>query len=752
MRLTPSMSILHKRLLGWKYEEEGALPPDTNLSELAKIPDQFADCSEYARVFEPLLLLECWAQFQRAKEETMFSEPCEAVLQSRMSEDDFQDITYLVSVADAKDMVENDVVPSSAQAPGINSRFAGRQTFLAKVQNRVFGKDSVQVVVRVFFQGARLALFLNKLVLKSMWEFFKLYSLTPMHREYAALRSLPYLNEKLVEEVLAPRPIVHEALGRLEVQECMKTHALNQPQAEAVVSAIKRDHGFTLIQGPPGTGKTKTILGLSGALLSRDKQRESAEDSNAGNERDPKPRKRNNKLLICAPSNAAVDEIVKRLKSGIRDEKGRTFHPSVVRVGLSDSISSTVRDTTLDFLMEKALNAFQVGQDDETGDDGNMASKDGGISAAQNNLLLSVAGRNHREGKVMQSIDPSDASAMRELRDKFRQTNEKKKSIYQRLDTERGRAREASKTIDATKHKIRLQILQKTDILCCTLSGSGHDILTSINCTFDTVIIDEAAQSVELSCLIPLKYGCERCILVGDPNQLPPTVLSQAAAQHMYNQSMFVRIQKSSPESVNLLSIQYRMHPEISVFPSRLFYESRLKDGPEMAKKQTAPWHANPKYPPFMFFNIWMGKEQAGRSHSVFNTAEADAAVQLVQNICRDYPNVEFKQKIGVITPYKQQLRVLTEKFTKSFGAKVTDAIEFNTVDGFQGQEKEIIIFSCVRAGGSGVGFLADERRMNVGLTRARKSLFILGNSNMLVVSPLWKSLIDDATRRDLLK
>ncbi|KAJ1942666.1 DEAD-box type RNA helicase, partial [Kickxella alabastrina] len=124
----------------------------------------------------------------------------------------------------------------------------------------------------------------------------------------------------------------------------------------------------------------------------------------------------------------------------------------------------------------------------------------------------------------------------------------------------------------------------------------------------------------------------------------------------------------------------------------------------------------------------------------------------LVYNLCTDYPHVYWKQKIGIITPYKQQLRKLVDRFRGFFGQNIMDAIEFNTVDGFQGQEKDIIIFSCVRAGGSGVGFLADERRMNVGLTRARKSLFVLGNADLLVSSPLWKQLIADSKSRGLLR
>ncbi|KAJ1994960.1 DEAD-box type RNA helicase [Coemansia sp. RSA 1358] len=807
MRLAPSMNQLYKKLLGWRYEDVGDCPPDIRASDLRKIPDTFDNCDSYNNVFEPLMLLESWSQFQRSKEESENKDTGEASLESRIGVDDFQEITFRITMADTDMFAECDVLvfaetlaQQKRMAQGllkdqhnstikISKRFAGRHTFLAMVKKKTYGRDGADVIVRAYFQGARLAQSLNKLTLNSCWEFINLYTMTPVQREYSALRSLAYLDEHIVDEILHPRVSSRRpALSHAEVRQLMEIHALNQPQAEAVAAAIKQEHGFTLIQGPPGTGKTKTILGLSGVLVSDSKDRKdpvsSALFNSSENSDGNVARLTRNKLLICAPSNAAVDEIVKRLKNGIRDNTGSTFYPRVVRVGQSESISSTVKDTTLDFLLDKALNSF----------DSNLRSKNSNftkdMSDQQSSLLLDIAGQRRREdGKAvaeaasakenqkeaqesvrslrtqldeanqeireldaqMQKVDVSDTIAMRNLRDKYYESKQKKQMITQKLTLERERVRNTGKAIDETKAKIRMQILQKTDILCCTLSGSGHEMMASLNCTFETVIIDEAAQSIELSCLIPMKYGCKRCILVGDPNQLPPTVFSQTAMQQLYNQSIFVRIQKNAPNVVNLLSIQYRMHPEISVFPSRLFYESRLKDGPEMAAKQRAPWHNSKNYPPFMFFNISSGKEQMGMSRSVFNMDEVMAAVQLVYSLCTDFPDLPWKQRIGVITPYKQQLRKLVETFKQFFGELAKEAIEFNTVDGFQGQEKDIIIFSCVRAGEGGVGFLSDKRRMNVGLTRARKSLFVLGNAKLLAASPLWKQLIDDSSARGLL-
>ncbi|KAJ1723536.1 DEAD-box type RNA helicase, partial [Coemansia erecta] len=330
-RLLPSMSLLHSQVLAWTYEDSADMPPQLQGTSMLRIPDSFDDCAQYTKVLQPLLLLESWAQFQRAKEESWGNELGEAVLETRMSVDAFQDITFNMSLADMDGMAENDVVVfaecidrtkrpflGSAAAGGVQSGkrdLTGRKTFLALVRSRTFKRDSGQVVVRVHLAGTRLATMTQLLVLNSTWQFFKLFSITPVHREYAALMSLPYLNEQLVQEILQPCGAgAGQALARAEVMECMRVHALNQPQAEAVVAAMQRKHGFTLIQGPPGTGKTKTILGLAGALLCENK-RTNQDDDVCVVEDGAQPRR--NKLLICAPSNAAVDEIVKRLKCGI---------------------------------------------------------------------------------------------------------------------------------------------------------------------------------------------------------------------------------------------------------------------------------------------------------------------------------------------------------------------------------------------------------------------------------------------------
>ena len=191
------------------------------------------------------------------------------------------------------------------------------------------------------------------------------------------------------------------------------------------------------------------------------------------------------------------------------------------------------------------------------------------------------------------------------------------------------------------------------------------------------------------------------------------------------------------------------MHPDISRLPSTLFYAQRLVDGPGMAEKTDQPWHKHPLFGTYKFINVASGKEQpAHNGHSLVNRTECEVAVALFNRIKIEYTDTDLDFRIGVITMYRAQLLELKKKFQVSFGADIVGKVDFNTVDGFQGQEKDIIILSCVRAGPGvqSIGFLADQRRLNVAITRARASLFILGHAATLERSDeMWKAIVQDA-------
>ena len=443
--------------------------------------------------------------------------------------------------------------------------------------------------------------------------------------------------------------------------------------------------------------------------------------------------------MVCAPSNAAVDELVMRLKEGIKTLNGDFHKISVVRLGRSENINANVLDVTLDELVKSKLNIASSKKMSSVDDVGK--------------LIMDHKATCEKFSTLIKSLDESKSKTHArtpEQSHNIEVLKRRKQQLSNQIDLLRDNGHTAARDAEIGRRKVQQEILDGAHVLCATLSGSGHDMFRSLNIEFETVIIDEAAQSIELSALIPLKYGCAKCIMVGDPKQLPPTVLSREAARFQYEQSLFVRMQSNRPDDVHLLNTQYRMHPEISLFPSQAFYDGRLLDGQDMAKIRTRPWHHSHILSPYRFFDVQGTHQNAHKGHSLINLAELEVALQLFDRLITDYKGYDFEGKVGIITPYKSQLTELKARFARKYGDKIFRTIEFNTTDAFQGRESEIIIFSCVRAStGRGIGFLSDIRRMNVGITRAKSSLWVLGNSQSLMQGEFWANLIQNARERN---
>lgn len=445
------------------------------------------------------------------------------------------------------------------------------------------------------------------------------------------------------------------------------------------------------------------------------------------------------KLLVCAPSNAAVDELVMRFKEDVKTVKGETGKLSVVRLGRSDAMNANVLDVTLEELVNAKLNLASVKQN-SSGDETHKLMMAHKTACEELNALRSKVDETKASGKP----------AVPEQQREFEVLKRRKQQLSNQIDTARDRGDVVARDAEINRRRIQQEILDCAHVICATLSGSGHEMFHNLNIEFETVIIDEAAQSIELSALIPLKYGCSKCILVGDPKQLPPTVLSREAARFQYEQSLFVRMQANHPNDVHLLDTQYRMHPEISAFPSKAFYDGRLLDGANMAKLRTQPWHQSKLLGAYRFFDVRGFHQSVQGGHSLTNFEEIEVCLSLFHRLTTDCKNFDFQGRIGIITPYKSQLRELRSRFAQKYGESIFTIVEFNTADAFQGRECEVIMFSCVRASMSrGIGFLSDIRRMNVGITRAKSSLWVLGNSQSLMQGEFWGKLIQDARSRD---
>ncbi|XP_071941243.1 uncharacterized protein [Antedon mediterranea] len=302
------------------------------------------------------------------------------------------------------------------------------------------------------------------------------------------------------------------------------------------------------------------------------------------------------------------------------------------------------------------------------------------------------------------------------------------------------------------KEKLRNTVLKNADVVFCTLNGSGCldlHFLAKQKGHFKCVIVDEACQCTEPDTLIPLRFKSSKLVLVGDPLQLPATVVSKKATQLGFHRSLFERIymyyrsQGTEANHVYMLNTQYRMHPEICRFPSQHFYNNRLETH---RSDQEKPF----PFKPYLVFDVINGREECNEK-DISNRAECDMVKELILSVV----HLE-KIRIGIVTPYRKQKELLmdcVERLNIGTNQGIKEKIMISTVDGFQGQEKDIIILSCVRAKGRGnnIGFVANRNRMNVALTRAKLALYVVGHLETLKTNPDWCALINDANDRKLI-
>jgi senataxin len=534
---------------------------------------------------------------------------------------------------------------------------------------------------------------------------------------------------------------------------------------------------FTLVQGPPGTGKTHTVWGMLNvihlvqyqhyyaALLKKlapesYKQLNGApsilEPVGTGSIDDvlqsmdqnlfrtlpklcPKPR-----MLVCAPSNAATDELLSRvLERGFIDGEMKLYRPDVARVGV-DSQSRAAQAVSVERRTEQLL---MKSRDEVVGWLHQLKAREQQLSQ-QITLLqreLSVAAAHGRsQGSV--GVDPEVLAARDHNRDVLLQNlaaaveNRDKVLVeMSRLLLLETRFRPGSSfNLEETRANLEVSFANEAEIVFTTVSSSGRKLFSRLNHGFDMLVIDEAAQASEVAVLPPLSLGAARCVLVGDPQQLPATVISKAAGTLMYSRSLFERFQQAGCPTL-LLSVQYRMHPQIRDFPSRYFYQGRLTDSESIISLPDETYYRDSMLKPYVFYDVTHGREShRGGSSSYQNIHEAQFALKLYEHLQKFVKASGGGKKVtvGIITPYKLQLKCLQREFEVILGTDEGKDIYINTVDAFQGQERDVIIMSCVRASSHGVGFVADIRRMNVALTRARRALWV--SLFLSLYSPGW--------------
>ncbi|KAF5185214.1 Helicase sen1 [Thalictrum thalictroides] len=561
---------------------------------------------------------------------------------------------------------------------------------------------------------------LKKLHPKGVWYLTVLGTLATTQREYIALHAFRRLNLQMQTAILRPS---REQFPKYEEQppampECFTANyvdhlhrSFNGPQLGAIqwaamhtaagtssgMSKRQDPWPFTLVQGPPGTGKTHTVWGMLNVIhlvqyqhyytallkkLAPESYKQTSEnnsDSVGTGSIDevlqsmdqnlfrtlpklcPKPR-----MLVCAPSNAATDELLARvLDRGFIDGEMKVYRPDVARVGVDTQTRAAQAvsvERRTEQLLGKGREEIISWMHQLKNREAQLAQQ---IACLQRELTVAaVAGRS--QGSV--GVDPDILVARDHNRDTLLQNlaavvegRDKVLVEMSRLLIVEGKFRSGSSfNLEDARANLEASFANEAEIVFTTVSSSGRKLFSRLTHGFDMVVIDEAAQASEVGVLPPLALGAARCVLVGDPQQLPATVISKAAGTLLYSRSLFERFQQAGCPTI-LLSVQYRMHPQIRDFPSRYFYQGRLTDSESVTNLPDEIYYKDNLLRPYVFYDVAHGREShRGGSVSFQNIHEAQFCLRIYEQLQKTLKSLGAnKVSVGIITPYKLQLKCL---------------------------------------------------------------------------------------------
>ncbi len=432
--------------------------------------------------------------------------------------------------------------------------------------------------------------------------------------------------------------------------------SLNQMQNQAFAKILHSDD-VAFVHGPPGTGKTTTLVKCIKEVVRQEKQ-----------------------VLVCAPSNAAVDLLVEKLTAEGVD---------VLRMGHPARLTPEVIENSLDVKISK-----------------------------------------HPEFTRLKELRKK-SEEFRNLAGKYKRQFGRNERMQRNLMYKEARAlKQESKEIESY---ITESLIDKAQVVACTLTGASQGLVTDRY--FKTVFIDESSQALEAASWIPI-LRADRVVMSGDHFQLPPTIKSFEAAKEGLEHTLFARGLESQPETVTMLETQYRMEPTIMGFSSEQFYNGKLKASASVLDR-----------PKLFEVNIRMvdtagaGFEEKIKQEtlSTYNEGEADLLIKLLEQ--ESFEGLS----VGIILPYRAQVEQINLRLKHSeLLAPAMQYIDVNSVDAFQGQERDLIFISLVRSNPNGeIGFLKEYRRTNVAMTRARHRLVIVGDSSTIGTDPFFGKMID---------
>ena len=448
---------------------------------------------------------------------------------------------------------------------------------------------------------------------------------------------------------------------------------LNDSQLAAVRHAVSAQD-VAIIHGPPGTGKTTTLVQAILETIRRERR-----------------------VLVCAPSNTAVDLLTEKLA-----ERG----VNVIRLGNPSRVS--------DLLLEHTLDAG-----------------------------------------VMAHASYAKMHAMRQTAEQHRDTASEHVRNFgfeerQHRQWLREEARTLRQAADDLERFMTEDVLESVQVVTCTLVGASHRHIRHLS--FETVFIDEAAQALEPACWIPIAKA-QRLVLAGDHHQLPPTVKSEKAAREGLRETLFEKCIQRQPDTARMLTMQYRMHAHIMGFSSEKFYGGQLVPHPSVRHADLAAYDPRFAFDLPVEFIDTAGCEYhevaIPESRSTANPDEANFLLERLAQLLEPIDLTEHAQRpltIGVIAPYRAQINYLKDAIEESpvlNDLLLQRRLSVGTVDSFQGQERDIIAITLTRSNLQGeIGFLSDIRRMNVGMTRARRKLLLVGDSSTLCCHPFFVDLL----------
>ena len=496
---------------------------------------------------------------------------------------------------------------------------------------------------------------------------------------------------------------------------------LNASQRDAAVSFIEERGDADrcrAVVGPPGTGKTRFAASLLARLVAT-----------------------NHRVLVCAPSNKAVCVVMeaylraRRRRRLDEDDEEDDEEDNVALVGVEEALRDAATEaSTMDHFifqtcevvarrLKETLDAYTRGEMNA------VNVRDAGERARRR---LRRRAPDFLAGDVADALDALRRAA---ADDDIRDAGARAVASIVRGSSRGDRVDEfASET------------LRRACVTFCTLASAGQSVMAALDRP-DVLLVDEAAQALEPELAIAFTRHPRRALLVGDPAQLPASLTSDIARRFGHATSLMERLTKTDADGARALNAQYRMHPEISSWPAREFYDGRVMNAP-CVETRARPVGTPRWLPPYVFVDVADGAERGGRGKSKTNEREAQVACDVVARIRGDNDAAKVLS-IVVITFYAAQVGRLRE----ALSARGLRDVAVRSVDSFQGSEADVVVCSAVRNNPRfNVGFLADRRRLNVALTRAKHALVVVGSRETLARcdADALRRLVEDVDERGL--